>query len=106
MTKIDELMSIADEYANGKQWSSKQYTEQKRQELVAALEAALKLGEEPSFWLNENGQLSATKGWAERNAPGQKLIPLYTAPPAQTPPPRMTETEMLNLFGWYDGIDT
>jgi hypothetical protein len=45
MTKINELMALADEYANGKQWSSKQYTEQKRQELVMALEAALKPSE-------------------------------------------------------------
>lgn len=36
--------------------------------------------QEPAFWLNEIGQMSATKGWAERYWPGQKLIPLYAAP--------------------------
>ena len=36
--------------------------------------------QEPAFWLNELGQLSATRGFAERNSPGSKLIPHYTHP--------------------------
>ena len=53
-----------------------------------ALEAEQAQAVEPAFWLNEAGQLSATRGWAERNSPGSKLIPLYThpAPPAQAQP--------------------
>ncbi len=33
---------------------------------------------EPAFWLNEQGELAATRGFAERRWAGQKLIPLYT----------------------------
>ena len=39
------------------------------------------VAQEPSFWLNEQGQLSATRGFAERHSIGQKIIPLYTTPP-------------------------
>jgi len=39
--------------------------------------------QEPAFWLNEQGQLLATRGDAERRSIGQKIIPLYTTPPAQ-----------------------
>jgi hypothetical protein len=37
--------------------------------------------QEPAFWLNEQGQLKATRGDAERHSIGQKIIPLYTTPP-------------------------
>lgn len=50
MTKqIDELVALADEYANRKQWTSTQSAEEKRQELRTALEAALK-PVEPVTW--------------------------------------------------------
>jgi len=59
---------------------------------VANLREQLAQRGEPAFWLNEEGQLSVTRGWAERNAPGSKLIPLYTHP--QTPQVQMTEDEI------------
>lgn len=31
--------------------------------------------------MNEFGQMCATRGFAERSWPGQKLTPLYTSPP-------------------------
>ena len=40
--------------------------------------------QEPAFWLNEQGQLFATKGDVERHSIGQKIIPLYTTPPQRT----------------------
>jgi hypothetical protein len=46
--------------------------------------------QEPKFWLNEHGQLAASRGWAERTWHGQKLIPLYTTPPAPQPVPVKT----------------
>jgi hypothetical protein len=64
-------------------------------------EAALKPGVEPAFWLDEQGQLSVTKGWAERNSPGQQLIPLYTAAP------RLTDEEvgMLTVYGGLHHVE-
>jgi len=42
--------------------------------------------QEPAFWLNEQGQLWATRGDAERHSIGQKIISLYTTPqPEQEP---------------------
>ena len=55
--------------------------------------------QEPAFWLNELGQLSATRGFAERNSPGSKLIPLYAhpAPQANTQEP-LTDEQLRGLF--------
>lgn len=39
----------------------------------------------PDFWLNEDGQLSVTKKWAERNGEEGTTIPLYLHPPATAP---------------------
>ena len=50
-------------------------------ELRKALDAEMAQAPPPAFWLNECGQLSATRGWAERNSPGSKLTPLYMHPP-------------------------
>jgi hypothetical protein len=54
---------------------------------ITALRSAIDRAEkhEPAFWLNEHGQLSATRGYAERHSPGQKLIPLYTEPKTELP---------------------
>jgi hypothetical protein len=54
--------------------------------------------QEPAFWLNEQGQLSATRGFAERHSIGQKIIPLYTTPPAaQRKPVDLTNDEINNI---------
>jgi hypothetical protein len=53
------------------------------QTLVASYAATQ---QEPFFWLNEQGQLYATQGDAERRSVGQKLIALYTHPAPQQAP--------------------
>jgi hypothetical protein len=64
---------------------------------ITAIKQALAAqpAQEPAFWLNEQGQLKATRGDAERHSIGQKIIPLYTAPPAQ--PEQEPEREALKL---------
>jgi hypothetical protein len=55
---------------------------------IAVIKQALEQPvQEPTFWLNEHGQLAASRRWAERTWRGQKLIPLYTTPPAPAPVP-------------------
>ena len=65
--------------------------------ITAIKQALAKPAQEPAFWLNEQGQLKATRGDAERHSIGQKIIPLYTAP--QRPWVGLTDDELANL--WY-----
>jgi hypothetical protein len=119
MTNIDELMALADEYANRKQWSSTQSAEQKRQELIAALEAALKPGE-PVAWavywgfgLERKHSVHFSRETADMVAGQIKSVqkdvrPLYAAPPAQTQPPRLTDKEIGSIASQHwaeDGVD-
>jgi hypothetical protein len=92
MTKIDELMALADEYA--KAWHASQTSRviaayddgEHRKALRAALEAALKPGE-PVAWMDSSGHprhIRHLQSSEERRLYGE-LQPLYAAPPAQTP---------------------
>ena len=65
--------------------------------ITAIKETLAQPAQEPAFWLNEQGQLKATRGDAERHSIGQKIIPLYTAP--QRPWVGLTDDELANL--WY-----
>jgi hypothetical protein len=70
------------------------------QKAIAEMEKVLAqpAQQEPAFWLNEQGQLKATRGDAERHSIGQKIISLYTAPP-QRPWVDLTEEEIENCYG-------
>jgi hypothetical protein len=59
--------------------------------------------QEPAFWLNEQGQLKATRGDAERHSIGQKIIPLYTAPPAAPVQEPIHQWREKHSPYWYDG---
>ena len=61
----------------------------------AIKEALAQPEQEPAFWLNEQGQLCATKGFAERHSIGQKIIPLYTTPPQRKP---LTDEEIAEVY--------
>jgi hypothetical protein len=55
---------------------------------IEALQAKLSVieAQEPAFYLSEQGQLSATLGFAELHFKGQQLIKLYAAPVARPTP--------------------
>ena len=105
MTKqVDELMRLADEYAYA---NTEDQERSNREALRTALEAALKPGSEPIAYLYHDARIpNDAHPWlhstllvlaADRRQglPGE--TPLYTAPPAQTPPPRLTDEQIGNI---------
>lgn len=82
--QIDELMRLADVYAATPMWNN---SDQNRATLREALEAALKPGEPYGYVFNTKEEDIAERMCGELyyTFPSPGMIPLYTAPPAQTP---------------------
>ena len=103
MTKqIDGLMALADSYADGPHTEG--YYGHRRQALRTALEAALKPEEpvgEVAGYFEKGFDTTKTlygKIWNQDLPMGAKL---YTAPPSQNPPPRLTDGAVANLLCEY-----
>lgn len=87
VAELREALRVADEI-NVRLDAAWQRCMKEKSELQAKLSAMQ--AQEPAFYLSEQGQLSATLGFAERNFKGQRLIKLYTAPAAPAQPKLVT----------------
>ncbi len=97
MTKqIDELMALATEYARAMAYDGATHIH--RDKLRSALEAALKPGGEPVAEIIADEDGYAFIKWHGDESRFHEIHPIgtkfYTAPPAQTPPPLLTDDEI------------
>lgn len=101
--QIETIMALADEYMAQERDGTNGY--EARQALKQALEAALKPGE-PVAW-SYTSAFGSVQVFTSEPPSGlkEKCVPLYTAaPPAQTPPPRLTDEQIKAIWKDVDGF--